>query len=290
MHNNSINCRLCNVTVGPINASNSHENNNIDPIVRDYSIDINAFDTPFLPIIGPTGIGKTTLLMTLSAQIYQQSGKIEWYFPFLNDTSQKSYSWSGGNIRKFYDITQPIKLKQFGTIPQKGQLLEFFDLEYNLILPQLLQGYRWYEAARNTINKWNQVFRKDEKMRKIRKRSVSKISGGQEKRMSILQTILRNPCVIFADEPTGNLDKISRFEVLNTLQKWVKSDERGKRMLIWTTHHLDEDIDSLNKMVGLETTISKCLCFGYKKENRKLTNPKLQNINSLLHEEIAKPS
>jgi len=72
----------------------------------------------------------------------------------------------------------------------------------------------------------------------------SELSGGQCQRAALAQAIIHNPCVLFADEPTGQLDLGTRKQVMKVLKQWLENGQ-GQRSLIWVTHH---HIDDLNLM------------------------------------------
>ena len=73
-------------------------------------------------------------------------------------------------------------------------------------------------------------------------RFPTQLSGGQRQRVSLAQAIVHDPYVLFADEPTGQLDLHTRKQVMMVLKRWVEKN-RGQRCLIWVTHHHLGDLD-----------------------------------------------
>ena len=76
-------------------------------------------------------------------------------------------------------------------------------------------------------------------------RFPAQLSGGQRQRVALVQAMIHNPYVLFADEPTGSLDRETRKQVMNVLYAWVdEPQQRGKRLLLWVTHHENDPRDS----------------------------------------------
>jgi putative ABC transport system ATP-binding protein len=81
--------------------------------------------------------------------------------------------------------------------------------------------------------------------------SVGELSGGQQQRLSIARVMTKKPKIIFADEPTGNLDKNTAQLVLDTLHEYIKQNDAG---LILVTHEIDlaRQCDKVYKLENLE--------------------------------------
>ncbi len=71
-------------------------------------------------------------------------------------------------------------------------------------------------------------------------RYPNELSGGQFQRVALAQAMIHDPHVLFADEPTGNLDADTRQEVMGLVDRWLA---KGDRMVIWVTHHRSDAVD-----------------------------------------------
>ena len=98
----------------------------------------------------------------------------------------------------------------------------------------------------------NELFKKL-KIENVLNQKVGELSGGQQQRVSIARVLSKKPSIIFADEPTGNLDKDTASDVMNTLFNYIKNTNAG---LILVTH--DEKIASnCDEIYRLENKILK---------------------------------
>lgn len=211
----------------------------------DFSFKINDKNRGLLPLMGPSGQGKSTLLYLLAALKKPQIGKITWQFPtgetcVLNE-QKKHISW--------------LQQKKFGFAFQDSTLSPHLTLLENIAYPLLSQGKSWQTAksiAEDTFNKVLLV-REDIDVNKF----PSELSGGQRQRVALAQAMNHSPTVIFADEPTGQLDKRTRRQVMHVLKTWVE-EKKGQRCLIWVTHHHVSDLElmEIDELLFLEN--GKC--------------------------------
>ena len=112
---------------------------------------------------------------------------------------------------------------------QNYQLLPELTLEENIALPQLLYSEK-PDAA------WRQELIDCLGLAHLTKRYPSELSGGEQQRCAIARALINHPSIIFADEPTGNLDKKTRQDVMQLL---LKVQRLYRPMLILVTHDLD---------------------------------------------------
>lgn len=164
-----------------------------------------------IAIIGTSGSGKSTLLNILSSLLKPTTGNVVFQ-------SKDLYSLKQNELLK-------IRRDDFGIVFQAHYLFRGFSALENLNIATLLSN--------NTIDT-NLV--KDLNIEHVLNQGVGELSGGQQQRLSIARVLMKKPKIIFADEPTGNLDKDTAFMVMNTLFKYIKENDAG---LILVTHEED---------------------------------------------------
>ncbi|MCZ6134329.1 ABC transporter ATP-binding protein [Campylobacter ureolyticus] len=167
-----------------------------------------------LAILGVSGCGKSTLLHILSTLLEPDEGEVFY----------KNISLYSQNI----DEKLKIRRHDFGIIFQSHYLFKGFSAYENIELSTLLTKQKMD----------NELFKKL-KIENILNQKVGELSGGQQQRVSIARVLSKKPSVIFADEPTGNLDKDTANDVMGTLFEYIKNTNSG---LILVTH--DEKIAS----------------------------------------------
>lgn len=162
-------------------------------------------------ILGVSGCGKSTLLHILSTLLKPDSGEVIY--------KQKSlYELSQNELIK-------IRRLDFGIIFQSHYLFKGFSARENIELASILLNEP-IDAAYLEALKISHVLRN----------KVGELSGGQQQRVSIARVLTKKPRVIFADEPTGNLDKQTANDVMQTLFSYVK---QNKAALVLVTHDND---------------------------------------------------
>ena len=164
-----------------------------------------------IAIIGMSGSGKSTLLNILSSLLKPVSGTVNFENKDIYKLKQKDLL----NIRR----------KSFGIIFQAHYLFRGFTANENLDIATLLSGK---EIDKKLL--------KDLNIDHVLDQGVGELSGGQQQRLSISRVMTKKPKIIFADEPTGNLDKETANIVINTLFNYVKNNDAG---LILVTHETD---------------------------------------------------
>lgn len=170
----------------------------------------------FTAIIGTSGSGKTTLLHCLAGLDKPTDGQV-----FLG--KKDIYSLSDDKLSK-------IRRRDFGFIFQSFNLIPVLNVYDNIILPIQLDGKKEdKEYINNIIAK---VGLEDQV-----KKFPNELSGGQQQRVAIARALSNKPSVIFADEPTGNLDSKTTKEVMDLLRSTVNELDQT---LVMITH--DENI------------------------------------------------
>ena len=170
-----------------------------------------AEDGEFVSIIGKSGSGKSTLLHLLSG---------------LDKPTSGSLTYDGKDIYRFNDKElSSFRRRRIGFIFQQFNLLPVLTAKENIIMPLLLDKKQPDEVYLNQLTD----------LLGIRERLTHlphELSGGQQQRVAIARALIAKPDIIFADEPTGNLDSKSGGEVMEMLQSiWKKM---GKTLVIIT--------------------------------------------------------
>jgi len=175
-------------------------------LFKDINLSLNKKES--IAIIGMSGSGKSTLLNILSSLLKPSSGSVVF-------KSKDIYSLKQNELLK-------IRRDDFGIIFQAHYLFRGFSADENLQIATLLSGE---EVDSNLL--------KDLKIEHVINQAVGELSGGQQQRLSIARIMTKKPRIIFADEPTGNLDKETANIVMETLFSYIKQNDAG---LILVTH------------------------------------------------------
>lgn len=168
----------------------------------------------FVAIMGPSGCGKSTLLHILG---------------FLDRQTEGTYEFEGRSMDSYTDEELAhIRNKKMGFVFQTFNLLPRLTVLENVKLPLLYSGIKeslWGEKAKQAIEAVGLTHRINHES--------SKLSGGEKQRVAIARALVNDPQVIFADEPTGNLDSKSGQAVMSIIQKL---NIENKRTIILVTH------------------------------------------------------
>lgn len=182
------------------------------PALRGVSFDVNEGE--FAAIIGPSGSGKSTLLHVLG---------------FLDKHTAGEYLFEGKSIDDYSDEElAKIRNEKMGFVFQSFNLLPKTSVLENIKLPLLYSHVKeslWDELALKAIESVGLSHRVHHE--------PSQLSGGEQQRAAIARALVNNPQVIFADEPTGNLDSKSGQKVMEILQAL---NEEKKHTIILITH------------------------------------------------------
>jgi putative ABC transport system ATP-binding protein len=165
----------------------------------------------FTAIMGPSGSGKSTLLHCLAGLDSLTEGAVfigETYLASLNDRQ----------------LTE-LRRKQVGFVFQAFNLIPTLTARENIMLPLMLGGEAgdaaWIERVIDTVGLADRLTHRP-----------SELSGGQQQRVAVARALASRPTIIFADEPTGNLDSNSGSEILNFMRDAV--DEFGQTIVMVT--------------------------------------------------------
>ncbi|GIM31070.1 ABC transporter ATP-binding protein [Paraclostridium bifermentans subsp. muricolitidis] len=190
------------------------------------NINISIEKGKFTAIIGPSGSGKSTLLHCIAGLDSITSGEV---------------ILDGVDISKLSDDKlSKIRREEFGFIFQSFNLIPVVNVYDNIILPVSVDGKKEDKDYINTLIKKLGISSQINKF-------PNELSGGQQQRVAIARALANKPSIIFADEPTGNLDSKTSKEVMDMLCMSVKE---FNQTLVMITH--DEKIA---KMADIVVTI-----------------------------------
>ena len=187
------------------------------------NINITLHNRESIAILGVSGCGKSTMLHILSTLLKPNSGEV-----FYNE--REIYSLSSDERLK-------IRRNDFGIIFQSHYLFKGFSAYENI------------ELAAKLVNKKidNEILDKLQ-ISQILKQKIGELSGGQQQRVSIARVLHKNPNIIFADEPTGNLDSKTSADVLGLLKR--TSGEFNQTIVMIT--HNNEIAQLADRIVRIE--------------------------------------
>jgi putative ABC transport system ATP-binding protein len=174
---------------------NKHQNNVLK------NIDLTVSDGEMIAIMGPSGSGKSTLLYCVSGMDRATSGDV---------------MFGEKNITKLKDKELArLRLDEMGFIFQQMYMMKNLSVLDNIILPAV-KSKKNTESRKQTMERGRSLMRKlgiDE----VGGNDINEVSGGQLQRACICRSMINNPKMIFADEPTGALNRASSDEVMNEL-------------------------------------------------------------------------
>ncbi|WP_346940640.1 ABC transporter ATP-binding protein [uncultured Clostridium sp.] len=169
----------------------------------------------FVAIVGASGSGKSTLLHAMAGLDKPTEGNI------IID-NQDIYTLDGDNLAVF-------RRRKIGFVFQFFNLIPVLTLEENIQLPVLLDHQK---IDKDYLNELLELLG----LRDRKDHLPSQLSGGQQQRATIARALIYKPSIIFADEPTGNLDKKNSKEVMELLKL---SSKKYKQTLVVVTHDLE---------------------------------------------------
>lgn len=184
-------------------------------------VDLTIQPGEMVAIMGPSGCGKTTLLNCLSGLDYFDEGKVLIEGASLAAMSdRKRTTW---------------RAERMGFVFQTFNLLPVITAQENVELPLLVSGVRQSEARRKANDALAAVGLADRATHR-----PAELSGGQRQRVTIARALVNDPALVWADEPTGNLDAATSDEILALMQRLNR--EQGRTFVI-VTH--DEQVGAL---------------------------------------------
>ncbi len=194
-----------------------HTGEVVQEVIKDFSLEINEGE--FISLVGPSGSGKSTVLNMLGCLDTPTQGTIT-----INNTAtttmnrtQRAY-FRGENIGFIF--------QSFNLIPV---LSVYENVEYPLIMVQNLDEKERQKRVLTLLEEVGMLEHKD--------KTPDKISGGQMQRVAIARALVTNPKIVFADEPTANLDSKTAYMIIELMKKIQKEHQTT---FVFATH--DEKI------------------------------------------------
>ncbi len=170
----------------------------VTKVLKGISLEVQ--DGEFIAIMGKSGAGKSTLLYVMSLLDTPTAGTIAYRNQVVNDLSEKEMT--------------AFRLHNFGYVFQDYALVPELTAVENVMVPLLMQGVQKEEAQKQAIAILNRI-----DLGHRVGNLPSELSGGEQQRVAIARSIVHNPAVLFADEPTASLDTASSESVLALFEK-----------------------------------------------------------------------
>ena len=194
--------------------------------IKDISFEVNAGE--FISIMGPSGSGKTTLMNIIGCLDTPTSGE------YHLDDSEVSLLDD--------DELAAIRNRKIGFVFQSFHLLTRNTALKNVMLPLTYAGYDKSEATEKAKSVLDKVGLDDRINHK-----PNELSGGQQQRVAIARALVNNPSIIFADEPTGNLDTKTGEEIMNLFKELHRN---GQTIIVIT--HENEIADQTERIITVK--------------------------------------
>ncbi len=188
---------------------NKRQNN----VLKNINFTVNEGD--LTAIMGPSGSGKSTLLYAVSGMDTITSGKVTFFNKSIEKMSEKELA--------------DLRLDDMGFIFQQMYMMKNLTVLDNIVLPAC-QSDKIKESRKETIQRGIDLMRRLEIV-EIADNDVNEVSGGQLQRACICRSMINKPKMIFADEPTGALNRNASEEVMNEL---IRINDEGTTIMLVT--------------------------------------------------------
>ena len=190
-------------------------------------INLSVDEGEFISIMGPSGSGKTTLMNIIGC---------------LDTPTNGTYHLNGRSVS---DLTEDelanIRNEEIGFVFQSFHLLARNSALDNVMLPLKYAGTSKNEAIKRSNEALQQVGLSDRS-----KHTPAELSGGQQQRVAIARALVNNPSILFADEPTGNLDSKTGTDVMNIFKEL---NNNGQTIILIT--HEDSVAKQSNRIITI---------------------------------------
>ncbi|WP_321017068.1 ABC transporter ATP-binding protein, partial [Hungatella effluvii] len=170
----------------------------VTEVLRDVSLRVMPGE--FVSIMGPSGSGKSTLLYILGGLDTPTGGRV-----LLNGTDISSFG---------DEKMSGLRRRSIGFVFQFYNLIPNLNVEENIMLPLLLDGQKM-ERCKDRLDRILDMVDLSDR----RRHTPRELSGGQQQRVAIARALIGNPGILFADEPTGNLDTKAGADIMSLLRE-----------------------------------------------------------------------
>lgn len=196
----------------------------------------------FVVITGESGSGKSTLLNVISGIDSYEEGEM-----YINGKETSHYT-----EKDFEEYRK----KYIANIFQSFNLINSYTVYQNVELVLLLNGYKRKQIKKKILDIIDKVG-----LTKFKNTKVSKLSGGQKQRVAIARAIVKDTPIIVADEPTGNLDTKSAYEIIELLKNVAKD-----KLVVIVTHNIEQVEKYATRIIKMH-------------DGRMIQNTEIKNIN-----------
>ena len=196
----------------------------------------------FVVITGESGSGKSTLLNVISGIDSYEEGEM-----YINGKETSHYT-----EKDFEEYRK----KYIANIFQSFNLINSYTVYQNVELVLLLNGYKRKQIKKKVLDIIDKVG-----LTKFKNTKVSKLSGGQKQRVAIARAIVKDTPIIVADEPTGNLDTKSAYEIIELLKNVAKD-----KLVVIVTHNIEQLEKYATRIIKMH-------------DGRMIQNTEIKNIN-----------
>ncbi|MCR4715621.1 MAG: ABC transporter ATP-binding protein [Lachnospiraceae bacterium] len=179
------------------------------------NVNFSVDDGEMVAVMGPSGSGKSTLLYTVSGMDKMTAGEVSFNDKDLSKLSENEMA--------------DVRLDEMGFIFQQMYMMKNLSILDNIILPAVKS--KKSNESRKDIERKGRELMKKLGIEDTAENDINEVSGGQLQRACICRSMINNPKVIFADEPTGALNRTSSDEVMTEL---VKLNKEGTTMMLVT--------------------------------------------------------
>lgn len=196
----------------------------------------------FVVITGESGSGKSTLLNVISGIDSYEEGEM-----YINGKETSHYT-----EKDFEEYRK----KYIANIFQSFNLINSYTVYQNVELVLLLNGYKRRQIKKKVLDIIDKVG-----LTKFKNTKVSKLSGGQKQRVAIARAIVKDTPIIVADEPTGNLDTKSAYEIIELLKNVAKD-----KLVVIVTHNIEQVEKYATRIIKMH-------------DGKMIQNTEIKNIN-----------
>lgn len=168
------------------------------------NIDLEIKEGEMVAVMGPSGSGKSTLLYTVSGMDNINAGKISFFGKELSQLRSNEIS--------------DVRLNEMGFVFQQMYMMKSLSIFDNIILPAF-QSNTSSKRARNDILEYAKQLMNKLSISDIGENDINEVSGGQLQRACICRSLINNPKMLFADEPTGALNRQNSNDVMKEMNR-----------------------------------------------------------------------